>query len=37
MRLMGVVALLLLTLTGCAKEALYTQESYVFGDRKSVV
>ena len=36
MRLMGVFALLLLTLAGCAKPPLYTQESYVFGTRVEV-
>ena len=36
MRLIGVVALLLLTLAGCARQPLYTQESYVFGTRVEV-
>jgi len=36
MRLIGVLALLLLALAGCAKPPLYTQESYVFGTRVEV-
>ena len=36
MRLIGVMALLLLALAGCAKPPLYTQESYVFGTRVEV-
>jgi len=36
MRIVSVFALLLLTLTGCAKPPLYTQESYVFGTRVEV-
>ena len=36
MRLIGVMALWLLTLAGCAKPPLYTQESYVFGTRVEV-
>ncbi|MHB1174318.1 MAG: FAD:protein FMN transferase [Sulfuriferula sp.] len=36
MRLIGVMALFLLALAGCAKPPLYTQESYVFGTRVEV-